>query len=256
MRNILNEVIEAVLQQYCNVVFTTNYRGGDHEFCLGKTADIDIEDLSAQLRKDTGYRLQIEAIKHVKDDYGFSYGCPTFCHASKLVGTTKKFNEFDNYNLFVINSIETEKGYKATWFAPLGDIDEKTFNILKVSAFNLIKQEAKLSCERYVDRMFEQAAEIKRQQKIVEKIGCHATLKADRPREWGYQGMYHYIIDAEEEITAEQAKEVIKVYKGEDALEIKETPMGYTPMQNKITSHGYGDKSSRWFWFHDEGTCD
>ena len=267
MRNIIEELIQAVTFENMNTVYTviTGKGHGEHQYVLGQYGDIDWEDINYQLVNMTDGEYQINSIRYAKNGYGFTYN-GTFCHATKLVGSTKKLEDFDSYDLFLIHSIKTEKGNSATWFCPIENIDEKSFNILKKPVLKILEEQSEWHVRRMVADMEAKAEEMLRQRRIKEEVGCGATFKYADNFNQGYQNQYVYVITADDEITYYDVIKIIKIFKGEDALSTERDNPYYTQPINRICTtyngaiySGYDDTkatSSQWFWYRHNGTCD
>jgi len=263
MRNLIEELVEAVRIEYCNTIYTiiTGEGNGEHQYCLGQYGEIEMTELAYQLFKDTQGEYRLEGIRYAKNGYGFTHS-NIFCHCSKLVGTTKKMEEFDNYQYFMIHTTETEKGLLATWFCPIENIDEKSFNILKISILHILEKQSKNHVENMVRRMEAKAKEMLLQQKIKEAIGCECHWKYADNWKQGYQNQYIRVFDADNEITYEDIIKVINIIFGDKALDTTRDNPWYTEKINRISVDFYSNyddtnkTSSRWFWYHHDGTCD
>lgn len=268
MKQKIQELIKKLFEERAEKVFTVEYRDAQRSYAVNylsaeKYGPIEDYELTARLQQATNYTITLQNIKHVREDYGFANGI--FCHASKMVGTTHRFNEMDNEQLFIINSIETEKGRKATWFVPFELMDEKTEEIVKDVIFNIFKQRAENACCREVDRAYAAAAEYKKNQQLMQKIGCKATIKYTDNWRQGYQNQYLYKIEAEKPLNYFEVLNAIKILKGENALSTERIPY-YTEPKNRIctTEDGalcswYDDTkaiSNTWYWYRHDGTCD
>ena len=100
------------------------------KYCNIKVIEID-NMLSEILTEQTKGEYQYTYVNYKRDGFGFSQGYPSFCHTSKIVGTTESLEELcKNNTLFIIHSVNTEKGRKATWLCPIDLIDSKTEELL------------------------------------------------------------------------------------------------------------------------------
>ena len=205
----------------------------------------------------------ISKIEYCKNGFGFTTApASIFCHASKFEFKNEFENACKENNMFFIECTRTDRGYSATKIMLLDLVTEKELNIIK----NVLKE--------YLLEEFEGMARIRawhaytkkikeeKEQKIKELFDCSASLNEDSYGSDGSYGMYDYIIKTDKPVNYETVIEIIKILKGEKALELPEWEQGYTKPFNRIASyrHAWGDEtsgvSSTWYWHHNVGTCD
>ena len=265
--NLINDLIKSVVMDNCNKVYTVvvGKANGEHQYCLGQYEEITLDDIGRQLYCDTKGEYDIDCICYAKNGFGFTPN-GVFCHCSKMVGTTQKMEEIGSHDLFMVHAIETEKGRSASWFCPVEEIDDKSFDILKIAVLHILEKQSEYHTKRIVWDMEAKAAEMLTQRKIKEAIGCECHWTYADGWNQGYQNQYVRCFDSEREISYEDIKKVIEIFFGPKALDTTREDIWYTAKINRICTtyssaiySGYDDTaktSSRWFWYHHDGTCD
>lgn len=143
----------------------------DKKYCLLDRTILEIGWIVPDILMDeTDGTYQLTYINYKKNGFGFSQGRPSFCHASKLVGTSENFEELcKNNTVFIIHSYDETKGRRASWFCPADLMNEKTEGIVLPYVEKAV---IRICFEKAVDEYYE-AKRLSEEQAKKEKL---ATL--------------------------------------------------------------------------------
>lgn len=165
----------------------------DKKYCLLDRTILEIERIVPDiLMGETDGTYQLTYINYKKNGFGFSQGRPSFCHASKLVGTSENFEELcKNDTVFIIHSYDEVKGRRASWFCPVDLMNEKTEGIVLPSVEKAV---IRICFEKAVDEHYEveRQREEQEKQKKLAALGIHQVQKIVLDERSSYGGRKEY----------------------------------------------------------------
>lgn len=269
MRKIFEEVLTSLLNTTVNDVANMWGRAEDIPCSLLITKQ-EIENILEEYSHHEEYFLSkfnsshnylISKINYCKNGYGFAESCSVFCHASKF----ELKNEFESAcknNIFFIECARGDKGYSATKIMLLDSITDKELTLIKDALKEYLLEEFRVEAKHRAWQAYDKKIREEKDQKIKDLFSCSASLDKDPFGSDGSYGMYDYIIKTDKPVNYDTVIEIIKILRGEKALELPEWEMGYTKPFNRLATyrHAWGDEtagvSSTWYWHHNVGTSD
>jgi hypothetical protein len=202
----------------------------------------------------------ISTIDYCKNGFGFARS--VFCHASKFEFKNEFEKACKENNMFFIECARTDRGYSATKIMLLDLITEKELTLIKDALKDYLLEQFEAVARLRAWQAYDKKIKEEKEQRIRELFDCSASLDKDPYGSDGTYGMYDYVIKTNKPVNYDTIIEIIKILKGEKALELPEWEQGYTKPFNRIATYhnAWGDEtrgvSSTWYWHHNVGTCD